>query len=80
MGKIHSDSCVTYSVKGAQRFSIYGMQAMPQLTDRSKLPNIVDPVIKNTMDLKHLHQVCGQLIDIMFPHFTHIRYKSPDLI
>lgn len=34
------------------------MQAMPQLTDRSKLPNIVDPVIKNTMDLKHLFQVC----------------------
>ncbi|XP_057434337.1 probable receptor-like protein kinase At1g80640 isoform X2 [Lotus japonicus] len=30
--------------------------AMPQLTDRSKLPNIVDPVIKNTMDLKHLYQ------------------------
>lgn len=31
---------------------------MPQLTDRSKLPNIVDPVIKDTMDLKHLYQVC----------------------
>ncbi|KAL0670491.1 hypothetical protein Bca4012_033195 [Brassica carinata] len=31
--------------------------AMPQLTDRSKLPNIVDPVIKDTMDLKHLYQV-----------------------
>ncbi|KAH0886175.1 hypothetical protein HID58_062271 [Brassica napus] len=30
--------------------------AMPQLTDRSKLPNIVDPVIKDTMDLKHLYQ------------------------
>lgn len=30
---------------------------MPQLTDRSKLPNIVDPVIKDTMDLKHLFQV-----------------------
>ncbi|TXG66204.1 hypothetical protein EZV62_007479 [Acer yangbiense] len=27
--------------------------AMPQLTDRSKLPNIVDPVIRDTMDLKH---------------------------
>lgn len=36
---------------------IIGMQAMPQLTDRSRLPNIVDPVIKNTMDLKHLYQV-----------------------
>nr|GME11572.1 probable receptor-like protein kinase At1g80640 [Ipomoea batatas] len=33
--------------------------AMPQLTDRSKLPSIVDPVIKNTMDLKHLHQVAA---------------------
>lgn len=33
------------------------LQAMPQLTDRSKLPNIVDPAIKNTMDLKHLYQV-----------------------
>ncbi|KEH28847.1 receptor-like kinase [Medicago truncatula] len=31
--------------------------AMPQLTDRSKLPNIVDNVIKNTMDPKHLYQV-----------------------
>ncbi len=30
---------------------------MPQLTDRSKLPNIVDPVIKDTMDLRHLYQV-----------------------
>jgi hypothetical protein len=30
---------------------------MPQLTDRSKLPNIVDNVIKNTMDPKHLFQV-----------------------
>lgn len=33
--------------------------AMPQLTDRSKLPNIVDPVISNTMDLKHLYQVAA---------------------
>ncbi|KAF5466829.1 hypothetical protein F2P56_016719 [Juglans regia] len=33
--------------------------AIPQLTDRSKLPNIVDPVIKNTMDLKHLYQVAA---------------------
>lgn len=33
------------------------LQAMPQLTDRSKLPNIVDPVIKDAMDLKHLYQV-----------------------
>ncbi|KAL5559709.1 hypothetical protein UlMin_035920 [Ulmus minor] len=33
--------------------------AMPQLTDRTKLPNIVDPVIKDTMDLKHLYQVAA---------------------
>ncbi|CAL5206319.1 unnamed protein product [Lathyrus oleraceus] len=33
--------------------------AMPQLTDRSKLPNIVDNVIKNTMDPKHLFQVAA---------------------
>ncbi|RVX19485.1 putative receptor-like protein kinase [Vitis vinifera] len=31
--------------------------AMPQLTDRSKLPGIVDPVVRDTMDLKHLYQV-----------------------
>ncbi|XP_023536800.1 probable receptor-like protein kinase At1g80640 [Cucurbita pepo subsp. pepo] len=33
--------------------------AMPHLTDRSKLPDIVDPVIKNTMDPKHLFQVAA---------------------
>ncbi|XP_010265697.1 PREDICTED: probable receptor-like protein kinase At1g80640 isoform X2 [Nelumbo nucifera] len=33
--------------------------ALPQLTDRSKLPNIVDPVIRNMMDLKHLYQVAA---------------------
>ncbi|KAK7351362.1 hypothetical protein VNO77_10754 [Canavalia gladiata] len=33
--------------------------AIPQLTDRSKLPSIVDPVIKDTMDLKHLYQVAA---------------------
>ncbi|CAL9203501.1 probable receptor-like protein kinase At1g80640 isoform X2 [Musa acuminata AAA Group] len=33
--------------------------AMPQLTDRSRLPNIVDPVIRNKMDLKHLYQVAA---------------------
>ncbi|XP_073292015.1 probable receptor-like protein kinase At1g80640 isoform X2 [Primulina huaijiensis] len=33
--------------------------AMPQLTDRSKLPNILDPAIRNTMDLKHLYQVAA---------------------
>uniref|UniRef100_A0A804RF89 Protein kinase superfamily protein n=1 Tax=Zea mays TaxID=4577 RepID=A0A804RF89_MAIZE len=34
-------------------------QAMPQLTDRTKLPNIVDPVIRDTMDPKHLYQVAA---------------------
>lgn len=33
--------------------------AMPQLTDRSKLPKIVDPAIKDTMDMKHLYQVAA---------------------
>ncbi|CAL5440071.1 unnamed protein product [Camellia sinensis] len=33
--------------------------AMPQLTDRSKLPKIVDKTIRNTMDLKHLYQVAA---------------------
>nr|XP_043611761.1 probable receptor-like protein kinase At1g80640 [Erigeron canadensis] len=33
--------------------------AMPQLTDRSKLPNAIDPVIRDTMDLKHLYQVAA---------------------
>ncbi|PPR84354.1 hypothetical protein GOBAR_AA36356 [Gossypium barbadense] len=33
--------------------------AMPQLTDRSKLPSNVDPVIRDTMDLKHLYQVAA---------------------
>ncbi|PON79841.1 Tyrosine-protein kinase [Parasponia andersonii] len=34
-------------------------RAMPQLTDRTRLPNVVDPVIKNAMDLKHLYQVAA---------------------
>ncbi|XP_044485194.1 probable receptor-like protein kinase At1g80640 [Mangifera indica] len=33
--------------------------AIPQLTDRSKLPSLVDPVIRDTMDLKHLYQVAA---------------------
>lgn len=33
--------------------------AMPQLTDRAKLPTIVDPMIKGTMNLKHLYQVAA---------------------
>jgi len=30
---------------------------MPYLTDRTKLPSVIDPAIKDTMDLKHLYQV-----------------------
>ncbi|XP_022143920.1 probable receptor-like protein kinase At1g80640 [Momordica charantia] len=33
--------------------------AIPQLSDRSKLPKIVDPAIRDTMDLKHLYQVAA---------------------
>ncbi|KAL1096470.1 hypothetical protein V6Z11_D06G225100 [Gossypium hirsutum] len=33
--------------------------AMPQLSNRSELPNIVDPVIRDTMDLKNLYQVAA---------------------
>ncbi|XP_058203362.1 probable receptor-like protein kinase At1g80640 isoform X1 [Rhododendron vialii] len=33
--------------------------AMPKLTDRTKLPKIVDPAIRNTMELKHLCQVAA---------------------
>lgn len=33
--------------------------AMPQLSNRSKLPNFVDPAIRDTMDLKHLYQVAA---------------------
>ncbi|KAI4331183.1 hypothetical protein MLD38_029393 [Melastoma candidum] len=33
--------------------------AMPRLTDRTKLPNILDPIIKDTVDMKHLYQVAA---------------------
>ncbi|KAJ8773931.1 hypothetical protein K2173_009362 [Erythroxylum novogranatense] len=33
--------------------------AMPLLTNRSKLPTIVDPAIRETMELKHLYQVAA---------------------
>ncbi|KAL0341425.1 UNVERIFIED_CONTAM: putative receptor-like protein kinase [Sesamum radiatum] len=39
--------------------SNFNAKAMPQLTDRTKLPNIVDPVIRNSVDLKHLYQVAA---------------------
>ncbi|KAH7547456.1 probable receptor-like protein kinase At1g80640 isoform X1 [Ziziphus jujuba] len=45
--------------------------AMPQLTDRSKLPNIVDPVIKNTMDLKHLYQVAAVAVLCVQPESSY---------
>ncbi|KAH9612011.1 hypothetical protein KSS87_003328 [Heliosperma pusillum] len=44
----------------APEYLLHGMTlAMPQLTDRLKLPNIVDPVIRDTMDTKHLYQVAA---------------------
>ncbi|CAH8353740.1 unnamed protein product [Eruca vesicaria subsp. sativa] len=33
--------------------------AVPKLSDRANLPNILDPAIKGTMDLKHLYQVAA---------------------
>ncbi|KAG2308298.1 hypothetical protein Bca52824_028046 [Brassica carinata] len=47
--------------------------AMPQLTDRSKLPNIVDPVIKDTMDLKHLYQVAAMAVLCVQPEPSYRR-------
>ncbi|XAR71022.1 Non-specific serine/threonine protein kinase [Bertholletia excelsa] len=45
--------------------------AMPQLTDRSKLPSIVDPVIRNTMDLKHLFQVAAVAVLCVQPESSY---------
>ncbi|KAI4381993.1 hypothetical protein MLD38_008007 [Melastoma candidum] len=42
----------------AQRQSLVTW-AMPHLTDRAKLLNILDPAIRDTMDLKHLYQVAA---------------------
>ncbi|KAL8482643.1 hypothetical protein ACS0TY_025619 [Phlomoides rotata] len=41
--------------------------AMPQLMDRTKLPNIVDPVIRNSMDIKHLYQVAAVAVMCVQP-------------
>lgn len=41
--------------------------AMPQLTDRSKLPSVIDPVIRDTMDLKHLYQVAAVAVLCLQP-------------
>ncbi|CAH2061061.1 unnamed protein product [Thlaspi arvense] len=60
--------------------------AMPQLTDRSKLPKIVDPVIKDTMDLKHLYQVaamavlCVQLEPSYRPLITDVLHSLVPLV
>ncbi|XP_071693187.1 probable receptor-like protein kinase At1g80640 [Rutidosis leptorrhynchoides] len=60
--------------------------AMPQLTDRSKLPNIVDPVIRYTMDLKHLYQVaavavlCVQPEPIYRPLITDVLHSLIPLV
>ncbi|KAG8371551.1 hypothetical protein BUALT_Bualt13G0099700 [Buddleja alternifolia] len=43
----------------AAQFQSIVTWAMPQLTDRTKVPNIVDPVIRNSMDPKHLYQVAA---------------------
>ena len=32
---------------------------VPKLSDRANLPNILDPAIKGSMDLKHLYQVAA---------------------
>ncbi|CAN1287871.1 Probable receptor-like protein kinase At1g80640 [Linum perenne] len=39
--------------------SNFHAKAMPQLTNRDMLPNIVDPVIKDTIDEKYLFQVAA---------------------
>ncbi|CAI9780869.1 unnamed protein product [Fraxinus pennsylvanica] len=57
--------------------------AMPQLNDRSKLPNIVDLVIRNTMDLKHLYQVavlCIQLKPSYRPLITDVLHSLIPLV
>ncbi|KAL0915265.1 hypothetical protein M5K25_015668 [Dendrobium thyrsiflorum] len=45
--------------------------AMPQLTDRSKLPSIVDPMIRDTMDLKHLYQVAAVAVLCVQPEASY---------
>ena len=52
-------------------------QAMPYLTDRTKLPNVIDPAIKDTMDLKHLYQV--SLAQILERGGLVLRYRLKEL-
>lgn len=37
----------------------YIVSWVPKLSDRANLPNILDPAIKGSMDLKHLYQVAA---------------------
>ena len=43
-------------------WSLFVEQAVPKLSDRANLPNILDPAIKGTMDLKHLYQVAAMAV------------------
>ncbi|OAY53625.1 probable receptor-like protein kinase At1g80640 [Manihot esculenta] len=45
--------------------------AMPQLTNRASLPNIVDPVIKDTVDEKYLFQVAAVAVLCVQPEPTY---------
>ncbi|KAK8628844.1 hypothetical protein V6N13_009424 [Hibiscus sabdariffa] len=38
---------------------------MPKLTEKSQLPNIVDHVIKHTMNLKHLYQIAVIVVAVL---------------
>ncbi|KAK3123158.1 hypothetical protein QOZ80_8AG0624980 [Eleusine coracana subsp. coracana] len=46
--------------------------AMPQITDRAKLPSIIDPVVRNTMDLRHLYQVAAVAVLCVQPEPSYI--------
>ncbi|XP_050216742.1 probable receptor-like protein kinase At1g80640 isoform X2 [Mercurialis annua] len=45
--------------------------AMPQLTNRASLPNIVDPMIKDTVDEKYLFQVAAVAVLCVQPEPTY---------
>ncbi|KAL2925798.1 hypothetical protein RDABS01_007341 [Bienertia sinuspersici] len=45
--------------------------AMPQLADRSKLSNILDPIIRGKMDLKHLYQVAAVAVLCVQPESSY---------
>ena len=50
---------------------------MPYLTDSTKLPNVIDPAIRDTMDLKHLYQV--SLAQILERSGLVLRYRLKEL-